>query len=88
MRAHVRHQRAVVQPLRFAADSRSFYDPSGCRLAGKISAAALNIVSGSVSFSTVGTLDDTAYVLATYTSGVTRRHLLERLESAFGYSLD
>jgi autotransporter-associated beta strand protein len=51
-----------AQPFTFTLD------PSGAGSAGKISAAALNITNGSVTFSTLGTLNDASYVIATYSS--------------------
>jgi autotransporter-associated beta strand protein len=51
-----------TQPFTFTLDA------AGGGSAGLISAAALDIANGVVSFSIVGTLDDPAYVLANYTS--------------------
>ncbi len=43
-------------------------DPSGVGSAGLLNAAALNITSGVVDFTTLGPLDDAVYVIANYTS--------------------
>lgn len=43
-------------------------DPTGAGSAGLLAAAGLDITAGAVDFSTLGTLDDHAYVLANYSS--------------------
>ena len=43
-------------------------DPTGGGSAGQINAAGLDITNGKVALNLLGTLDDAAYVLATYTS--------------------
>lgn len=50
------------QPLTFALDG------TGSGSSGQIEAAGLTITSAAVTFTITGTLDDAAYVLATYTS--------------------
>ncbi len=50
------------QPVTFKLDS------AGAGSSGQIDAAGLNITSAAVTFTITGTLDDAAYVLATYTS--------------------
>lgn len=51
-----------TQPVAFALDG------TGSGSSGQIEAAGLNITSAVVTFTITGTLDDAAYVLATYTS--------------------
>jgi autotransporter-associated beta strand protein len=51
-----------AQPLTFVLD------PTGSGSAGLLSAAALNISAGVANFTTLGTLNDAAYVIASYTS--------------------
>ncbi|HEY8902590.1 MAG TPA: autotransporter-associated beta strand repeat-containing protein, partial [Chthoniobacterales bacterium] len=50
------------QPITFTLD------PTGSGSAGSISAAALDITNGNVTFSTTGTLDDAVYTIASYSS--------------------
>jgi len=50
-----------AQPIAFTVNA------AGGGSAGQLIAAGLDITNGAVSFSTVGTLDDASYVIATYT---------------------
>ena len=43
-------------------------NPASTGSAGLLAAAALDITSGTVDFATLGTLDDSAYVIASYSS--------------------
>jgi autotransporter-associated beta strand protein len=62
-------------------------DPTAAGSAGLLAAGALDITNGSVSFSTTGTLDDSSYVIGTY-SGLTGTSFATVNNLPSGYAID
>jgi fibronectin-binding autotransporter adhesin len=73
---------AAAQPLTFGIDA------AGSGAAGLITAADLNIANAQISYSITGTLDDPAYVLATYTGALTGTSTAVVPTPPTGYTLD
>jgi autotransporter-associated beta strand protein len=62
-------------------------DSTGAGSAGLLAAGGLNITNGVVDFATVGTLDDPAYVIASYSS-LTGSQFASVLDLPAGYTVD